>query len=334
MTNQAAFLDSKQCHPLSVRDSEIPQPGAGEVVIENFAVGFNPLDWKIQKYGIYFEKFPLILGSDAGGRVHSVGKDVFRLKVGDRVSVYISELFNGRTDAGVFQKYVRLTAQSTIFKLPEKYSYSQGATFGLCAATAAQGLYSEKQLNLPLPGNESSQQKTILVYGGSSSVGQFVIQFAKQSGLKVVSTVSAKNQALVKRCGADQVIDRNDPNLGDLLQKAGPFDCAFDCISEGNAAKIVSEAMQPNGGRVTTVLPWEFEAPSNVTTSKGMALSVRTEDKTKDWFRPFMEECLAKGTLQLPPVQEISGGLAAIQKVLDDYAEKGVSGTKLIVTGL
>jgi len=46
---------------------------------------------------------------------------------------------------------------------------------------------------------------TILVNGGSSSVGIFTIQFAKARGARVWATASGKNEALLRRIGVDEV---------------------------------------------------------------------------------------------------------------------------------
>jgi len=48
-------------------------------------------------------------------------------------------------------------------------------------------------------------EQTVLINGGSSAVGVYAIQLAKAKGARVVATASAKNEALVKRLGADEV---------------------------------------------------------------------------------------------------------------------------------
>ena len=49
------------------------------------ACALNPVDWKIQSYGIFIEEYPAILGVDLAGVVEEVGDGVENLKRGDRV---------------------------------------------------------------------------------------------------------------------------------------------------------------------------------------------------------------------------------------------------------
>ena len=55
------------------------------MLVKVHAAALNPVDWKIQKYGIFIETFPAILGSDVAGEVVELGAGVSSFKVGDRV---------------------------------------------------------------------------------------------------------------------------------------------------------------------------------------------------------------------------------------------------------
>ncbi len=70
---------------LAVRTVDVPSPGPDDVILRVEAAALNPLDWKIQDAGLFTTAFPTILGWDAAGVVVSVGSNVDRLKVGDRV---------------------------------------------------------------------------------------------------------------------------------------------------------------------------------------------------------------------------------------------------------
>lgn len=82
--NQAAWLDGA-AKPLRVASAELPKPSEDEVVIRNYAVAVNPVDWKIQDHGIFLKQFPNILGTDIAGEVFEVGANVKDFKKGDRV---------------------------------------------------------------------------------------------------------------------------------------------------------------------------------------------------------------------------------------------------------
>lgn len=84
-TNQAAWIDGAN-KPLAVRSANMPEPGPDEIVVKNFAVAINPVDWKMQD-GFYLDQVgsPFILGTDVAGVVHEAGSAVKNFKKGDRV---------------------------------------------------------------------------------------------------------------------------------------------------------------------------------------------------------------------------------------------------------
>ena len=63
----------------------VPRPGAGDLLVKVEAAALNPVDWKIQKHGIFIEKYPAVLGSDFAGIIEEVGEGVDGFSKGDRV---------------------------------------------------------------------------------------------------------------------------------------------------------------------------------------------------------------------------------------------------------
>jgi NADPH:quinone reductase-like Zn-dependent oxidoreductase len=49
------------------------------------ATALNPVDWKMQKYGVLQESYPALFGEDVAGVVEQVGEGVTAFKKGDRV---------------------------------------------------------------------------------------------------------------------------------------------------------------------------------------------------------------------------------------------------------
>ena len=84
-SNQAAWLDGKGS-PFRVGEAPMPKAGADNVVIRNKAIAINPVDWKIQDYGVFVQTWPMILGEDIAGEIVEVGENVKNLKKGDRVA--------------------------------------------------------------------------------------------------------------------------------------------------------------------------------------------------------------------------------------------------------
>ena len=82
--NQAAWLDGAQAK-LRVGDLDMPKADADRVIVRNHVVAVNPVDWKVQDYGVILKQWPNVLGEDIAGEVVEVGEQVKTLKKGDRV---------------------------------------------------------------------------------------------------------------------------------------------------------------------------------------------------------------------------------------------------------
>jgi NADPH:quinone reductase-like Zn-dependent oxidoreductase len=119
-------------------------------------------------------------------------------------------------------------------------------------------------LGLPSPFDaRSGPQRSILIWGGASSVGQYAIQFAKLGGFRVITTASPKNFNLVKDLGADEVFEYGDENVVEKIRAytGNALEIAFDTISEGQTPKQVTGAIGDKGGRVAIILPYESPRP-------------------------------------------------------------------------
>lgn len=72
------------------------------------------------------------------------------------------------------------------------------------------------RLALPVPNYSkgavpvTEQSPEILIWAGSTAVGQWAVQIAHASGYKVITTASPKNHQLLKEFGADDVYDYRD----------------------------------------------------------------------------------------------------------------------------
>ena len=83
-TQKALLLDAK-FGKFVVDTIPVPKPGPGDILVKVKAAALNPVDWKIQKYGMLVETFPAILGLDISGDVEELGEGVTDFKKGDRV---------------------------------------------------------------------------------------------------------------------------------------------------------------------------------------------------------------------------------------------------------
>ncbi|KAK3705980.1 hypothetical protein LTR37_012974 [Vermiconidia calcicola] len=287
--NRAAWLDAIG-QKLRVRQSEMPNPGAEDIVVRNYAVAVNPLDYKIQDFGLFTESWPTIVGFDIAGEVVEVGDSVQRFKKGDRVMSYAP-------NRGGFQFYTLTNTKATAI-LPSNISFQEGAVFPVAFNAALVGLSGDGGLGLPVTSLEPEpSDKTIVVWGGSSSVGSFAIQLAAAAGAKVVAVASKHNLDYCKQCRAVEVCDYKSSTVADDVVSAvkavgGTFTGLFDAISTPDTVKPVLAILEAlGGGPLSTVLPvyQEYDVPSNVKPNFVHGYSPVTFPLWEDYVTPALQ---------------------------------------------
>jgi NADPH:quinone reductase-like Zn-dependent oxidoreductase len=177
-----------------------------------------------------------------------------------------------------------------------------------------------------------SSSKTLVVYGGSSSVGSMTTQLATAAGIKVISIASARNFNLSKSCGSAEVFDYHDPGFIEQVAKAatksGDFVGIFDAIGTPETyANGLAILVKLGGGHLASVHPPPDNVPENV--KAGMIFAVN--DVATPVWRDYVTPALQAGKLKcLPPPLVVGKGLERIQEALKK-CEAGVSATKLVV---
>jgi NADPH:quinone reductase-like Zn-dependent oxidoreductase len=216
-TNAAAWLTAPYAN-LEVRPARYTAPAANEIVIHNRAVAVNPLDAIKQSTGNFMYKwlpYPSVLGEDVAGEVVEVGSEVTRFRVGDRVVAYAVGMEKGRAHQaeGGFQLYTVARADLAT-PIPDTMPFEDAAVLPLAVSTAASALFQRDQLGLRHPtAGSSSTGETIVVWGGSTSVGSNAIQLAVAAGYRVVSTASPHNHARLRELGASDVFDYSSASV-------------------------------------------------------------------------------------------------------------------------
>ncbi|KAL7278949.1 hypothetical protein ACG7TL_006781 [Trametes sanguinea] len=361
---KALFLQTKHGE-FTVATRPVPKPGPGELLVKNEATGLNPVDWKIQAFGLFIEKYPAILGMDAAGVVEAVGDGVTRFKAGDQV------IYEGvpteDNDHATFQQYSLVSADLAA-KLPDALTFEQGATIPLGLTTAVVGLYSQNGGPMLTPpwaegGKGQYSDTPIVVIGGASAVGAFgeiflstmvlispgtdipyvpkAIQFAKLSGFSpIIATASLKNAALLKGFGATHVLDRNLPaaSLREEIIKiaGGPVATVYDAISLPETQNPAFDLLAP-GGKLLTVLPPAVEEDKakdaqgrTIVHVHGPIQLPQNVEFGKLLFKK-LTGLLETGDIKPLRLEVIPGGLEAIATGLEKIRNGQVSGTKLVV---
>lgn len=168
-----ALINDPEPFATSVKEVNTPALRPTYILVKTSAVALNPTDWKHTG----FVKAPVTVGCDYSGTVADVGKDVsLPWKKGVRVFGVVHGSNESQTGDGSFAEYV-LAKGDLQLKTPEGLSDEEAATLGMGISTVGQGMY--QALGLPLPGSPAKEKFPVLIYGGSSAMGAYGIQFAK-----------------------------------------------------------------------------------------------------------------------------------------------------------
>jgi len=203
-----AFVLERYGKKRALKLTDLPSPALrdDEVLVEVHAAGVNLLDAKIRdgEFKLILPyRLPLVLGHDVAGVVVKVGPRVRQFKAGDEVYA--------RTDdfrIGTFAEFVPVKEASLALK-PKGLTMEEAASIPLVGLTAWQALVEKAGLK---------KGQKVFIQAGSGGVGTFAIQLAKHLGATVATTASASNIALVKRLGADVVVDYKTQDFEDILR--------------------------------------------------------------------------------------------------------------------
>lgn len=157
-----------------------------------------------------------------------------------------------------FQHYTALLASLTC-PLPVDISFAQGCVVPCALSTAAAGLYQQEDLHLQPPSVDPKPTgKTLLIWGGASSVGSCAIQLAKASGYEVVTTASPQHHKKCLRLGASKVFDYRRVSARDeIIQALGDARIVgvLDSISKQSTVQVcvdIAHALNPDVKVITT----------------------------------------------------------------------------------
>ena len=368
--NTAAWINAKHAR-LEVGTAPYTPPGDDQIVIHNHAVAISPLDWIIQVEGTLTYRwlnYPTVLGSDVAGEVVEVGRAVTRFGVGDRVLGHATGTDKDSNSAaeGAFQQYT-VVLERLACPIPDTLPFEDAAVLPLAVLTAACGLFQTDQLGLRHPTLDAEPSgETLLVWGGSTSVGSNAIQLAAAAGYEVITTASPRNFEYVRSLGAAQVFDYNSPGVvpeviaafkGRTLAGAIAFGTtsAASCVRivsacQGN--KFVSMASPPvsfdglgGGNRGRSALPRLILRliTSNVAlqvrsrfrgirTKYIFGTTLKANEVAAAIYRDFLPDALAKGRYVAAPEPSVVGhGVQEFQRAMDIQL-KGVSAAKVVVT--
>jgi NADPH2:quinone reductase len=207
---------------LKIEERPLPEPGPRDIVVKVGAASVNFPD-VLTVSGDYQHKpdLPFVPGMEGAGTVHAVGAERSDWKVGDRV------IFGIRP--GAFAEYVSVPPKGHLLRLPEGWSFAEGAGFRVAATTAYHSLVHRGALR---------QGEVALIHGASGGVGLAAVQLARHLGARVIATGSDDERLdVVKQNGADEVVN----------YRTSDFVPAVKALTDGKGADVIYD---PVGGEV------------------------------------------------------------------------------------
>lgn len=186
----------------------VPEPSNGQVLIKIGAFGLNRSEWFTRIGESPTVKLPRVLGIECVGTVVSDPSGTYQ--AGQRVAAMMGGM--GREYDGSYAEYT-CVPMSSVFPVESKLSWEDLGALPEMLQTCHGSLHI---------GLEVKAGETLLIRGGTSSIGLATLAMAKQAGLQVIATSrSAAKVDVLKQAGANQVII-DDGSVASTLRKSHP----------------------------------------------------------------------------------------------------------------
>lgn len=301
-----------------------------------------------------------LFGTCVSGYVVKVGESVTRFKPGDYVASFIhggdftSPAKGAYSKLAITQEIYSIKLdhleQSTIDHIPYgKVTTYEGAS-ELVGTLVTIGISLYKTLGGSF---ENPQNKSFLIYGGSTSTGLVAAKFAKLFGWRVISVASRKNQDLVKHFGADYFVDYHDQDFVEQIKTIdSDITIALHAVGGESTLGFVVDSMSTRlPSRIDSLVCSDFSAfekinpqisysmtraftanGRDVVYANGQAYSpLRGMKETTREFLLRAEKLINDGTLEHVPLCVCPGGLEGINYALQVIRNREVSAEKLVI---
>jgi NADPH2:quinone reductase len=215
---------------LQVTDIDDPAPAEGQIRVRVEAAGVNFIDI-YHRAGLYPLDLPFVIGQEGAGVVDAVAPDVNDVAVGDRVA------WAGRM--GSYAELVCLPADRGVH-VPD------GVGLRTAAAVMLQGMTAHYLTTSTFP---LSAEHTALIHAGAGGVGQLLIQLAKRTGARVLTTVSTQEKAeLARAAGADDIVNYVEVDFAEevLRRVPGGVDVVYDSVGKDTFDRSL-RCLRPRG---------------------------------------------------------------------------------------
>jgi NADPH2:quinone reductase len=206
---------------LKVEEMNEPIPNADEVCIKVHAAGVNFPDILMVE-GKYQVKpaFPFAPGAEAAGEIISIGENITKYKIGQRVIAM--------TGHGAFAEIVK-ASEKKIIPLNDNVDFETASILPMVYGTSAHALIQRGKLK---------KGETLLVHGAAGGVGLAAVEIGKAMGARVIATASTDEKCQVAReHGADETINYSNGQFKEIVKS----------MTDGKGADVIYD---PVGGDV------------------------------------------------------------------------------------
>jgi NADPH:quinone reductase-like Zn-dependent oxidoreductase len=212
---------------VKVQTAPIPEPQAGQVRIKVRAASVNPVDWKLAAHS------PAggTPGRDLAGVIDALGPDSGPWQIGQAVI--------GIPSTGAYAEYA-LVPVSALAAMPRRLSFDEAAGLPIAGETAWRAMVTVGAVQAG---------QTVLIQGGAGGVGSMAVQIAHARGAHVLATASASHTALLRRLGADEVIDYHAVRFEDRVKDV---DVVLNTVDADTGARSI-KVLKPGGVLVSIV---------------------------------------------------------------------------------
>ncbi|KAF2016869.1 GroES-like protein [Aaosphaeria arxii CBS 175.79] len=280
---------------------QLPSLQDHQVYVKVEFAAFNPTDrlaFDLQAFGD-----DAVLGCEFVGTVVEAHPTVTKLEVGDCIAALV---WGGEIKGlGAYSTFC-IADERLSFKIPDGIAHPSACSIPLAANTAYLALFSQNSLGLPQGG--SGNGRSVLIWGGSSIVGYFAIQFANLHGFTVAATCSPRNFDLVKNAGATHVFDYANVDVVTRIQECLPeLSHVFDTIGNDESSTTASKCLKSGTGDLCTVRPGRAK-------TEGVSAGIRVTDVFV--FTAFPTPHTYRGTTHWPVIMENHALSAALYEDL------------------
>ncbi|MDX3569069.1 NADP-dependent oxidoreductase [Streptomyces sp. ID05-47C] len=214
---------------LAYTETDVPEPGPGEVLLRVAGAGVNPGDAVLRAGRVPdLVTLPWTPGTDVAGVVERVGEGVTRFVPGDEVYGMLAV-----TPRGAYAEFTAAPADALALA-PKNIGLAHAGAVPLVAVTAWQALAVLAQVR---PGDR------VLIHAAAGGVGHVAVQLAKELGAYVIGTARAANHDLLSGLGADELIDYTTT---DFRTSMAPVDAVLDLVG-GSYGPRSLDVLRPDG---------------------------------------------------------------------------------------